>query len=67
MENEYRLNEDWRDRIGDDMVMLSNGMVVPEEEVYFALEKCLEYIQHKYSRFPTEDDIETFILALRGP
>ena len=49
MKNEYRLNEDWRDRIGDDKVMLSNGMVVPEEEVYFALEKCLEYIQHSYS------------------
>jgi hypothetical protein len=66
--DEYNLDDkNWRENVGDELVMLTNGMVVQEQEVYFALEQCLPFIQKKFHRYPTEEDIETFILALRGP
>ena len=67
-EDEYHMNDfDWRKLAGNNEVLLSNGMVVLEREVYLAVEKLTAHLQETENRFPTEEDIETFILMLRGP
>ena len=67
-EEEWGLADpDWRDSEDNDMVMLESGMVVSEKEVYYAVEKLTPYLQKKENRFPNEEDIETFIILMRGP
>lgn len=67
-EDEYHMNDfNWRKFAGNDEIMLSNGMIAFEREVYLAVEKLTPFLQKTENRFPREDDIETFIMMLRGP
>ena len=57
----------WRKTAGNDSVILSNGTIVLEREVYLAVEKLTKYLQETEDRYPNEEDIIAFICALRGP
>ncbi len=67
-DDEFRMGDyDWRKEAGEEQVMLSCGLIVYEKEVYLAVEKLTPFLQEKEQRLPNEEDIETFILLLRGP
>ena len=66
--NEYGIsNPNWRELPDDAIVMLECGMVVKEKEVYLAVEKLTPHLRETEDRWPTETDIEMFILMMRGP
>jgi hypothetical protein len=60
-------NPNWRSQVENEQVLLSCGLVVFEKEVYLAVEKLTPLLQETENRFPSEEDITTFILILRGP
>lgn len=65
MEEFEIINPDWRN--GDNnTVMLNGGFLVQEKEIYLAVEKLTPYLQIKYGRNPTQEDIISFIYAISG-
>lgn len=63
---EWNLSDkDWREIETNEKVMLESGMIVYEKEIYLALEKLIPLLLETQDRYPTETDIELFILGLR--
>ena len=69
-ENEFKMrdgDENWRDTVGDEKILLADGLVATAREVYFAVEKLTPFLQETENRYPTEEDITIFVMILRGP
>jgi len=69
MDDEFQINDDfnWREYASDEQVLLDNGLIASEKEIFFAVEKLTPFLLEKEDRYPNESDIEMFILLLRGP
>ena len=64
---EWEINDpNWRDHVGDEIILLGESVKATEYEVMLAIEKLTPIIQEKYGRSPNEDDIIIFICMLRG-
>ena len=69
-ENEFKMrdeDENWRHTAGHTKILLADGFIASEREVYFAVEKLTPFLQETENRYPTEEDITTFVMILRGP
>jgi hypothetical protein len=63
----FRMGDyDWRNEAGDEQVLLPDGLIAYEKEVYLAVEKLTPFLQEKEDRFPNEHDITTFVMIIRG-
>jgi len=62
MDDQFYLNNpDWRNQETNEEILL-NDLVVCEKDIYLALEIMTPYIQEKYDRYPTIDEIEEYIM-----
>ena len=66
-QNGFRMGDfNWRKEAGDEQVLLNDGLIAYEKEVYLAVEKLTPFLRDKEDRYPNEHDITTFIMIIRG-
>ena len=64
--DEFRItNHDWRKTATNDIVLLIDGIVSTEYDIFLAIEKLTPYLQNKEDRNPNIIDVSKFVMMMK--